>query len=144
MIGSVIDCLNTAYEADRAAIHSLLCNRVPCNDELGRHQFVIVDFLPGSECLTVGALGLLNGALAAAGMPRVAAKWENDSTKSAKLLGFQEYTPDADQECKGESFCKECGSGPLLFSARAMGTHLCHLCGHRKYAEHQSQAIADE
>jgi len=31
--------------------------------------------------------------------------------------------------------CIECGNGPLIFSARTLGTLMCHPCGHEKYIQ---------
>jgi len=70
----VCDMLNNALENDPAAIWSLLLiNKVPCNQQLVDDPFIIVERpggLPGSNYV-VGALGLLNGALTALGLPLV-------------------------------------------------------------------------
>lgn len=60
----VLVSLNAAFNADPAAIHSLMVNRVPCDDALADHPTLPVDVIPlentGSERYAVGALGLLN------------------------------------------------------------------------------------
>lgn len=88
--------LNRAWAADQAAIHALVCNHVPCNQALADDPTIVVDpnhFMPGRA--TLGAIGLLNGVLAEAGMPLVALKWsdERDAEGRATLLGFCEYQP---------------------------------------------------
>lgn len=92
---NAVKALNMAFKADPNAIHSLMCNRVPCNQFLADDQFVQVDaspVLPDGN-FQVGALGLVNAVLAANGLPLVAAKFsdEKDSEGRAKLLGFCEY-----------------------------------------------------
>lgn len=92
---NTVDVLNVAFQADANAIHSLICNRVPCNQLLADDQFVQVDtppVLPEGN-FQVGALGLVNAVLAANGLPLVAAKFsdETDSEGRSKLLGFCEY-----------------------------------------------------
>lgn len=60
------ELLQTAFEADPAAMHALVCNRVPCNVQLAEHPHVIVDASPVlAATQTVGAIGLLNGLLLA-------------------------------------------------------------------------------
>jgi hypothetical protein len=92
---NAVEALNMAFKADPNAIHSLMCNRVPCNQFLADDQFVQVDappVLPDGN-FQVGALGLVNAVLAANGLPLVAAKFsdEKDSEGRSKLLGFCEY-----------------------------------------------------
>ena len=65
-IETAVRILNEAFVADPAAIHSLLCNRVPCNQTLADHPSVVVDVAEhvGSQAFaTVGLVGLLNGVL---------------------------------------------------------------------------------
>ena len=97
------DALNLAFKADPNAIHSLMCNRVPCNRFLADDQFVQVDgspVLPDGN-FQVGALGLVNAVLAANGLPLVATNFshEKDIEGRSKLLGFCEYeTPTEGHE----------------------------------------------
>lgn len=94
-IAKMIDCLNRAFSNDPAAIHALICNRVPCNQELAEHPNIPVDINVVGTGFSVGALGLLNGALDAAGMQKIAIKMsdEKDEFGRAKMLGFCEYSP---------------------------------------------------
>lgn len=87
-----IDCLNEAFARDPVAIHSLLSNRVLCNQQLADDPFVIVGYpmaLPKQELWEVTALGLLNGVLTANGLPVVASKWSAPGPEGRlELLGF--------------------------------------------------------
>jgi hypothetical protein len=91
----IIDSLNSAYKADPGAIHSLICNVVPCNSALVDHPNVVVAENQVTKQYTVGALGLVNGVLSAAGLPLVAIKWSDTKDKDGRytFLGFCEYTP---------------------------------------------------
>lgn len=40
-IEDFLKILNEAYKADPAAIHSLFCFHIPCNDALAEHQSII-------------------------------------------------------------------------------------------------------
>ncbi len=98
MSTATVDCLNAAFKADPNAIHSLLVNRVPCNKALADDPFVIVDKSPvlDRECLQVGALGLLNGVLAANGEPLIGVMWsERDTDGRSKMMGFCELPKQA-------------------------------------------------
>lgn len=92
---AVLFHLNLAYQHDPVAIHTLVCNRVPCNTTLMQHPTVVVESrYPADQAgYTVGALGLLNAALTAAKLPRVAAMFSDSEQGEAKLLGFVKYTP---------------------------------------------------
>jgi hypothetical protein len=86
--------LDDAFKRDPQAMHALLCNRVPCNQALADDPFVVVEANRVIEgAWTVGALGLVNAVLAAAGQPLVAAKFA-EGDKPA-LLGFCDYVPPA-------------------------------------------------
>lgn len=67
-----VRCLNRAYGADPVAIHSLLCNRVPCRQALVDDPTVVCSHEPVvrhlANAYSVSALGLLNGLLAEAGL----------------------------------------------------------------------------
>ena len=58
--------LNDAYKLDNAAIHSLVCNRVPCNKNLADHPTIVVDSntVTDTDTYAVGMLGIINGVLA--------------------------------------------------------------------------------
>ncbi len=89
---ATVDCLNSALKADPAAIAALIANRIPCNNALADHPFVLVEeakLLPPGQAV-VGAIGLLNGVLAANGLPVVA--WVTSDCGGRKLLtGFTAY-----------------------------------------------------
>lgn len=103
-----VACLNAAFAADPNAIHALICNRVPANQALADDPFIIMEPYPPIVALSddpqslqhveyyqVWALGLLNGVLAANGLPLVAIKWREttDSDGRGQVIGFQEYNP---------------------------------------------------
>lgn len=92
-----VDCLNAAFAADPNAIHALLLNRVPCNQSLADDPYILVDAaqtLPAGF-FQVGALGLVNGVLAANGLPLVAVQFSEsvDIEGRHKILGFCRYEP---------------------------------------------------
>jgi hypothetical protein len=94
-VDPVIASLNDAFERDPAAIHALLCNRVPCNGALGDHPHVVCErslSVPGT--VTVGAFGLVNGVLLALDLAPVAIKWSDDVDAEGRyrLLGFCIHT----------------------------------------------------
>ena len=86
--------LNDAYARDPAAIHALLCNRVPCNASLVDDPHVVCEHngVTSQAHFTVGMLGVINGILTANGLPEVAAQWAI-SGDSRTLLGFVDYVP---------------------------------------------------
>lgn len=88
----MVDALNFAFASDPQAIAALFTNRMPCNQDLadGPHMVVkrvlILSFAP---FFTVGALGVLNGCLHAAGLPDIVSRWsEPDESGIRQLLGF--------------------------------------------------------
>lgn len=89
MMEEILYTLNIAYKADPIAIHSLVCNRVPCNQALVDHPHFPVQkstVCPGD---TIGAMGLLNCALSSIGVPKIALSFSDD--KEPKFLGFVKY-----------------------------------------------------
>lgn len=80
----VVDYLNSAYKCDPAAIHALICINIPCNQELVDHPDVVVSKNNVVGNFTVSTLGLLNGALTASGMKRVAMKWSDTKNKDGR------------------------------------------------------------
>jgi hypothetical protein len=92
----VVALLNSAFQADREAIHLLVCNRVPCNRALRDHPDIVVDesrAVPGGY--TVGLLGIVNGILHDLDAPQVELRWEGDTTEvSHRCIGFGVHTPE--------------------------------------------------
>jgi len=88
-IQNVIISLNQACEDDPIAIHSLICNRVPCNEKLVDHPHIVVTDSKVTKGFHVGALGLINGVLGSLNLPHIAIKW----TEDGKFIGFCEYIP---------------------------------------------------
>lgn len=96
-VNPAVDAMNMAFAEDCNAVHSLIVNRIPCNQELADDIFIQVDqspVLPEGN-FAVGALGLVNGVLAAYGLPLLATKWseETDEDGRSRLMGFCEYKP---------------------------------------------------
>ncbi len=92
--------LNEAFELDPAAVHALLCNRVPCNERLADHPTIQVSenpVLSDGSC-HVGMLGILNGVCEALTGRRIAARWNMDmKDDSASFTGFAEYVPSKEE-----------------------------------------------
>ena len=89
IFNSILELLNTAYEADPAAIHALICNRVPCNEKLADHKNIIVEVnkaVGKGESYNVGMLGVLVGIIDALTNRKICAKFDE-----GKLVGFGEY-----------------------------------------------------
>lgn len=93
-IEAVVAALNAAFEADPVAMFALQGNRVACNEALADDPNVIVErlvMLTGDHYM-VGAMGLLNGCLMAAGVGRVATMWDQDMAGHNQLTGFCAWT----------------------------------------------------
>jgi hypothetical protein len=92
-IAAIERCLQSAFDADPSAMHALCVNRVPCNQTLADHPQVVVDETPvlARGLFSVGAVGLINGVLDAAGIPWVAGyqlSAELDEDGRRKMTGF--------------------------------------------------------
>ena len=99
-IEAVVRVLNEAFAADAAAVHALLCNRVPCNKALADHSTVQVMETPtAGKFPAVGTIGLLNGAMEVLTGERIASVWEPDSVPVGGevprnvFAGFRVYDP---------------------------------------------------
>jgi formate dehydrogenase maturation protein FdhE len=93
----MVDCLQSAFEADPAAMHALICNRVPTSQAMVEHPHVIceeIEVLDDAPAC-VGMLGVLNGVLEAAGLHKVASKWcppPSDHPEAPHtLVGFTQF-----------------------------------------------------
>ncbi len=81
----LVDLLNSMMDADATATHSLLINRVPCNDAMVDHPTVVCSEMgEGSQRYVVGLLGVLNGLLPES--CRIA--YELDGEADGRLLRF--------------------------------------------------------
>lgn len=87
-----LQVLNSAYEADPAAMHALVCNRVPCNQALADHPTVVAvtNKVAMGESYTVGMIGIINGICAAITGERVAVQFSDtpDEDGCSKIVGF--------------------------------------------------------
>lgn len=93
-----VDMLNAAFQADPGAIHSLMRNHVECNEQLADDPFIPVEgsnFLPGGRRWFVSALGLINGVLAANGLPKVGRRFDSEDGDEM-TTGFQVWTDDTE------------------------------------------------
>jgi len=99
VFGLALQTLNEAYEADPAAMHALICNRVPCNQTLADHPTIQcgVNNITPTETFEVGLLGVINGIIERITGKRVAARFSiPDADGRSKIVGFRQYaTKDA-------------------------------------------------
>lgn len=88
---AAIDVLNRAFAADPAAIHSMLCVRIPCNRALADDPTVVVE--PGHVGYTLDVMGLINGLLSELGQPLISTYTDDepDLDGTHRLLGFRRY-----------------------------------------------------
>lgn len=93
MTQKVIDALNGAAAANKAAIHALIVHRVPVGAEMVDDPFMIVDQIGDDASITLGMLGVLNGCLNAIGLPRLCAVWEKVPDQVDNFVGFALYQP---------------------------------------------------
>ena len=83
-------------------MHVACCNFILVNDQLARDSVIECRETPGvvPTRFAMSSLGMLNGALVAMGLPRVAAMWsaatEGDDLRP-QTLGFCRYTPDSEK-----------------------------------------------
>lgn len=85
----VFQLLNEAYEADPAAIHALVCNRVPCNERLATTPVQTEkNKVTPKPSRYVTAIGLLNGLLAPT-QQRLTTHWVADHDGNPRLSGFE-------------------------------------------------------
>jgi hypothetical protein len=104
LFGVVLATLNEAYKDDAAAIHALICNRVPCNKNLADHPTMQVELnaVTSRKSYAIGMLGVLNGVVERLTGERIAATFgKPNADGKCKLTGFVRYTPNAqDQPCE--------------------------------------------
>lgn len=87
----VVRVLNRAFTSDPAAIHAIICNRVPCNKALADDPTIVVDTSIVTDCgFNVGMIGIINGLLDELGAPLVAVKFSDEPIEYGrhKILGF--------------------------------------------------------
>lgn len=88
----VVAFLNSVFQKDPCAIHSVLSNCVPCNSSIQEDEHAIVRNGCSDGTFLLSGLGLLNGCLTAAGERPVALQWADDQNGRPKLQGFCLYT----------------------------------------------------
>lgn len=73
-----LECLNSALEADAAAINNLFLAMTFCDREFAEHHPTIqCGDMPNGRCF-VRTLGVLNGILSSLGYARIAADFNDD------------------------------------------------------------------
>lgn len=99
----IVEALNEAFDDDQNAMHALVNNRIPCNDQMARRSLLVCSKNVTADGWSIGAMGLLNGALLAADMPIVAIKFsEPDKSGRSRIVGFQVYPYDVPIGEEGE------------------------------------------
>jgi hypothetical protein len=105
-IQAILNCLNSAQQADAGALHCLMAMRVPTNEALLDHPDIIVRKEEVAPYFSLGPMGVINGILTAAGLPRISIQFFASPTeKSAdgknplvRFVGFslvpEEHQPD--------------------------------------------------
>lgn len=127
---AMVDCLQSAFAADPNAMHSLVCNSVPCNQALADHPHVVVNDVPVLTAMMyrVSMVGVICGILDAAGLPKIAHKWSGPIFEDggSEFLGFCRYQPP--DEVKVDAGCQTCltESGELTEVAKLIGR--CDKC----------------
>ncbi len=80
-IETICNYLNDINQKDPMVLKSLINNRVPCNDQIVNHPHAVV----GSDNI-IGIMGLLNGALEAAGIGKI-----SYTTDGSNIMKFAPY-----------------------------------------------------
>ncbi len=121
-IEKVVAALNAAFAADPGAMRAMMINRVPCNMALANDPYVVCeeDRNLAGDHFSVGTLGVINGVLAAAGMPLVAAKWDMREDGPNIFAGFIAYIPPkpvcvADQSPQPDQYWQHKTSGDRAY-----------------------------
>lgn len=83
----IVDLLNEAVKRDPAAMHALVCNRVPVTEALRDHPTIEVDDIGTPGHAKVGLLGILNGICRIDGVT-IASKWETVPNDKKLAEGF--------------------------------------------------------
>lgn len=76
-----LETMTRAFQNDPNAIHSLICNQVPCNQKMADDKTIVVEdysnILFQDNTFRVGLLGILNGILEDAGSDElIVAVWQ--------------------------------------------------------------------
>ena len=90
-IDAVLECLNSAFQADPDGFHALLGSRVPTTQAMADHPHVIA-YPSVFNAPALGPLGVINGLLTSIGLPRVAASFDNG--KMTFAIAPDEAQPD--------------------------------------------------
>lgn len=97
---AILACLNSAFIADQGAVHCLMAMRVPTNQAMLEHPDVIVRQEEVADYKSLSPLGIINGLLTAAGLPRVCLQFtesidpKDDKKKVVRLTGIAPAPPE--------------------------------------------------
>ena len=77
IVNKMIDALNYTVRKHGIALEILVEHRVPVGNDIVDDPAMIPNEEPDGS-FTLGLLGVLNGCLNAAGLPRIASRWRDD------------------------------------------------------------------
>lgn len=81
----ILECLNSAFQADPSGMHSLIINRLPTTQEMIDHPSVMV-WMDVFEKPYLGLIGVLNGICHSLDLPALEFCWDSDTNKP---IGFK-------------------------------------------------------
>jgi hypothetical protein len=90
IVQSMLDCLNEALKQDHKAVQKILEYRIPCSKDIADNKDIVVQENKESKIFTLGALGIINGMLNAADLPKICVCWDdmNDEFGRPRILKF--------------------------------------------------------
>lgn len=97
ILETVLKVLNTAFQADPAAMHALCCLRIPCSEELADHPTIQVVTPPLHATAklqhAVGPIGLINGFVEPLTGKRIAMLFDDTDAQRPFFAGFVVFDP---------------------------------------------------
>lgn len=98
MVNAVLDSLNEAFKNDRTAMEFILSYRVSTRLDDNDKSTMVIGSDPTAGSNTLSALGVINGVLLAAGLPRIAVIC--NGLYDRKITGLCLYEQDLKDLCK--------------------------------------------
>jgi len=93
-MNTILDMLNDAFKADPGAIHTLLINRVPCNEKLADdpHFFAVKLNVADQSVYFTNGLELINTIMNLLGYPLIDVEFSEDLDSFGRkiILGLKE------------------------------------------------------
>jgi hypothetical protein len=121
-IETICNYLNDINQKDPMVLKSLSNNRIPCNNQIVNHPHAVV----GSDN-TIGIMGLLNGALEAAGIGKI-----SYTTDGSNIMKFAPYesTHDCPTRMSQSAKTSETADSSDISEAKklALGQEHCPNC----------------